>query len=301
MTANRTFYAFDHSLDVARATAERFGASVERVDVHAFPDGESLVRLVATRGGPAYVFCSLDRPNEKIFELLLAADALRRQAVSEIVLVAPYLGYMRQDRVFHTGEPISQRVFAGLLDTAFDGVLTIEPHLHRIADLSEIFSRARARSVSAARPIAEWLREVDPDAILVGPDAESAPWIGSIAERSGSKSIVASKQRLGDRSVRIELPSIPDGTTSAWIVDDIASSGTTLLAATEALHARGIERVGAIVAHALFDADTLARLEAARLDALVSTDSIPHATNRIPVAPLLAEMIEADEAEREAA
>ena len=285
-----SIFAFEHTAKLADETARRLDRPVRPIVVHTFPDGESLVRAERDQLDRALIFCSLDRPNEKIFDLLLAADALRQQGVRQLGLVAPYLAYMRQDRVFRPGEPISQRVLAGLLDGAFDEIMTIEAHLHRIAHLSEIFT-CRAHSFSAAPAIATWLKGQRNADLIVGPDAESEPWIRDVASRASLPWLVGSKTRHSDRHVEIQFPDTPKNVRSAWIIDDIASSGKTLEKAATALRDRGLERIGAVIVHALFGEQTLARLASAGIDSVVSTNSIPHPTNAISLAPLIAEKI----------
>ena len=290
MTANLELFSFPESVELARSVGRRLGLAVRPVSIHRFPDGESLVRLQSLDRSRAIIFRALDHPNDKIFEVLLAADALRRQGVKKVGLVAPYLGYMRQDRVFEAGEPISQQVLARLLDSAFDDVLTVEAHLHRIHRLSEIFSIS-AESVSASGPIADWLIQRPDQAVLIGPDEESKPWIRSIEQRAGRQWFLASKKRYSDNEVRIDLPPLPPETREAWIIDDIASSGATLETLSRILKQRGLRNIGAIVVHALFEQTTSDRLTQAGLDHLVSTDSITHPTNEISLAALLTEQI----------
>lgn len=283
-------FSFADTYDLAQAVGAILKLAVHPIDVHRFPDGESLVSVPSEGARRALVFRSLSNPNEKLFEILLAADALRRQNVSEIGLIAPYLGYMRQDQIFHPGEAISQQVVARLLDSAFDQVLTIEAHLHRIHRLTQVFS-CRADSIPAAGPIADWLRHRARPGILIGPDSESESWIRSIAQEAGLDWALASKTRHADDRVRIDLAPLPPGVRNAWIVDDIASSGATLEALTRILKERGVQNVGAIVVHALMNVETSERLERAGLERLVSTDSIAHPTNEISLAPLLANEI----------
>jgi ribose-phosphate pyrophosphokinase len=283
----REVHAFDDSFALARRLARALGSAPPApVLVHRFPDGESLVRVApATRR--AILLRSLDRPDEKLVELMLAADALRRRGVRRLTLVAPYLPYMRQDRVFHAGEPISQRVVGALLGGHFDRVLTVEAHLHRIARLSEVVP-GDARSLAAAPALAEWLARSRSRPCLVGPDAESAGWVSALAERSGLPWIVGKKERLDDRRVRVELPPLPRQAHRALLVDDVASSGATLAAAARALHRAGAARVEAVVVHALFAPGALRRLAAAGVARVVSTDTVAHPSNAIGVAPLLA-------------
>lgn len=301
MPPSLEIFAFSDAESQGARLAEALGAPMRPIEVHAFPDGESLVRAPRAAGDrPArtWIVRSLNDPNRKLVEVLLAADALRRQDADWIGLVAPYLGYMRQDRVFTEGEAVSQQVIARLLGQAFDDVLTVEAHLHRIHALADVFP-GPARSLSAAPLIAEWLRGDDGPDLLVGPDGESEPWVRAIAERVPCAWAVASKTRLGDREVRIELPGGRLEGQRIWVVDDIGSSGTTLERVARILTERGAASVGAVVVHALFEPGAEARLRAAGIDRLVSTNAISHATNAIDVTPLIAAEIEAQGAAHE--
>ena len=291
MQRSLEIFAFRECETLAREVANQLDLDLRLVDVHAFPDGESLVRIKCDTSGPVLLFRSLDHPNDRLVELLLAADGLRRQGVQEIRLVCPYLGYMRQDRVFEPGQALSQVVIAGLLGKAFDDVLTVEAHLHRIQALSEVFP-CPARSISAALVIASWLRAHTQADVIIGPDAESEPWVKAIAKEANLDWRVASKCRRGDREVEVELPVLPNGARSAFIVDDVGSSGVTLEAVAKILRGRGVPEIGAIVVHALFDADTPERLRKSGIDLLVSANSISHPSNQISLASLLAEEIE---------
>jgi ribose-phosphate pyrophosphokinase len=223
-----------------------------------------------------------------LIEVLLAADALRRAGAPRLTLIAPYLPYMRQDCVFRSGEPISQRVVGALLGAAFDRVLTVEAHLHRVRRLSEVVPGGRALSLSAAPAIAQWAAARRRGLIIVGPDAESAPWISAVARRAAVPWVVGEKRRRGDRRVTLRFPPLPPGVSHALIVDDIASSGATLAAAARALHGTGVRVVDAVVVHALIDAGGVARVRRAGIRRLLSCDTIPHPSNAISVVPLLA-------------
>ena len=109
-----SLHAFAFHEEPARRLATALGADFRGIEQRRFPDGESLVRT-APEAGAAVLYCSLDHPNDRLVDLLLASSALRDSGVRSIVLVAPYLCYMRQDVAFQPGEAVSQKVVARLL------------------------------------------------------------------------------------------------------------------------------------------------------------------------------------------
>jgi len=288
-----SLHVFPDSEAFGRELAEAVGLTSAPVALHLFPDGESLVR-VAPPGEHAVLVRSLHHPRGKVFETLLAADALRRAGARRVTLVTPYLPYMRQDDVFHPGESHSQSVFARLVSGAFDGLVTVEAHLHRLHDLGRLFS-CRAESLSAAPAVAAWLAHGPKSTVLVGPDAESRAWVAPLAERAKLPMAIGHKRRLGDASVLLELPRLA-AAERAVVVDDVVSSGATLAQTAKLLHARGFARVDAVVVHPVFAPEAFERVRASGVDEIVSTDSVPHPTNAIHLAPLVAEALRAGHA-----
>jgi ribose-phosphate pyrophosphokinase len=279
-------HALADSMLFARRLARELEAPFAPIRLHRFPDGESLVRIADVPGTHAVIVQSFNDPDPKLMPVLLAADALRRAGARRVTLVAPYLAYMRQDRVFHPGEPISQRVFGECLGRAFDRVLTLEAHLHRVHRLAQVVP-GQARSLSAAPVIAEWLRRRGAGTLAVGPDEESAPWIKAVAHTAGVPWAVGTKRRLGDRSVRIHFAALPR-CDSAVVIDDVASSGATLAAAIRGLREHGVRTVDAAVVHAIFAPGALGAIRRAGAREVVSCDTIEHPTNEIRCAGLLA-------------
>jgi ribose-phosphate pyrophosphokinase len=280
---------FEGAADLARPLARTLGAVARPIAVHRFPDGESRVRVVPGPGRSAVVIRRLDDPNAKLFEVLLAIDALRRTGVGQIALVAPYLPYMRQDRVFQTGEAVSQHVFAGVVSSAVDRLVTVEPHLHRIHELGEVFA-CPAVSIPAAPLLADWCRRLGPRTLVVGPDEESEPWARAIAEAAGLPHAVGRKHRAGDRRVRVVLPDVPP-VDRAVLIDDIASTGMTLSSAARELKRAGIRRIEAAVVHAIFARGAATALRRAGVNRIVSCDTVVHPTNAISCVPALANAI----------
>jgi ribose-phosphate pyrophosphokinase len=283
-------HGFADSAHLAARLAALMRVKYAPVRQHSFPDGESLVRVEPSAGNSAILVRSFFDPNTKLIEVMLAADALRRAGARRVTLVAPYLPYMRQDKVFEAGEPVSQRVVADLLGRSFDRVLTIAPHLHRIRSLKEIF-QCPARALSAAPAIAGWLRRNSDANLVVGPDEESAPMVRTVARLARTHWTVGKKERLGDRMVHIRFAQLPAASFRAILVDDIASSGATLAAAARALRAAGGILKGAAVVHPIFGRGALACMRGAGIPRIVSCDTLTHPTNAIPVAPLIAQAL----------
>lgn len=283
-------FAFSECAEPADRLAARIGCGVGKVDVHRFPDGESLIR-VEQPAPTVLLYRSLNNPNAKLIELLLAAAALRDNGASRVMLIAPYLGYMRQDMAFETGQAISQRVIGALLASCFDGVLTVDPHLHRVRTLTEVMPGTSAVSLSAAPALAAAI-DTATKPVLIGPDAESRQWVEEIARPLGLAVLIGSKVRLNDCEVNLSIPDIERLRGRCTIlVDDLISSGGTLLAAAGMLRAAGASRIEALCTHCLADDATLARLLAAGIDKLRATDSIAGPASQIELAGLLAQAI----------
>jgi ribose-phosphate pyrophosphokinase len=290
--------AFPEYATPARSIAAAAGLECRLVDVHRFPDGESRIALPSVVP-PAVAICrSLDHPNEKLVELLLAAAAARELGAARLTLVAPYLCYMRQDKAFAPGEAVSQRIVGRLLAAHFDRIVTVDPHLHRVRSLRMAVPCADAVALSAAPAIAGFLRGRLDAPLVLGPDRESRPWVEAIARGAGFDFAVATKTRSGDRDVTVELPEVELAGREVVIADDVASTGCTLARAAERCFARGAARVNVAVTHALFVADALPRLKAAGVDGIWSTDSVAHETNAVALAPLFAGTLRPDAGDR---
>ena len=271
----------------ARALAAEAGRAYDDVLVHRFPDGESMLRLPDALP-PRVVLCrSLDHPNDKLIELVLAAAEARVLGAQHLTLVAPYLCYMRQDRSFHSGEAVSQRIIGNLLAEHFDALVTVDPHLHRVHSMEQTVPTGHSLALLATDPVGDVIGQRVPGALLVGPDGESEQWVARAATRAGSDYVVGTKVRHGDRDVDIDLQGDFEG-RDVVLVDDVASTGRTLEVAARIIQAQGPASISVVVTHALFAGDALQRLEAVGIRNVWSTDSIPHPSNAIPLAPLLA-------------
>lgn len=287
--------AFAEESALAQALARELACPLAFISEHRFPDGEIKLTLPPSLPAQVTVLRGLQHPNDRLVQLLLAARTARQLGAARLDLVAPYLAYMRQDIAFHPGEAISQRIVAGFLADLFDRVLTIDPHLHRIDSLDEVMPGSRGIALGAAPLLgrwiaAQWPAEAPP--LLVGPDEEAEQWVRQAGAASGLHGVVCRKTRRGDRDVSVELPAAAVEGRAVVLIDDLASTGHTLVQAARALHERGAASVDAAVVHALCDDSAVARLHAAGIGRLWSTDAVPHPSNVVSVAPLLARALQ---------
>jgi ribose-phosphate pyrophosphokinase len=276
---------------LAGGLAAKLGCEVGHIEMRQFPDGETYLRLLTSPSGRAVVIvCTLDHPNDKLLPLLFAAATVRELEASKIGCVAPYLAYMRQDRRFKPGEAVTSRQVAHLLSGAFDWLVTVDPHLHRYGSLAEIYSIPTC-VIHAASLISQWISLNVANPLIIGPDGESEQWVAAVAKDAGAPHSVLEKTRHGDRSVEIRLRDLdPWKGCTPVLVDDIISSGRTMLEAVRLLAAQGWAAPVCIAVHGLFadQADVLLAQAGARV---VTSNSIPHLTNGVDLTALLADAI----------
>ena len=254
-----------------------------------FPDGESHVRVVSDcRGRDTAILCGFVPPDPWLVPLLFLAWTLRELGARSVGLIAPYLPYMRQDHRFRDGEAVSARLFAQAISAPLDWLITVDPHLHRYRELGQVY-RLPHRVVMAAPLLADWIREHVPRPVLIGPDAESRQWVAAVAQDAGAPYIVLDKVRRGDREVAVTGPTLERwaGFTPV-LVDDVISTGHTLLEAAMLLRAQGFEAPVCVGVHGLFVEGALHRLHDTGIERIATTNTVPHSTNAIDVAPAIA-------------
>jgi ribose-phosphate pyrophosphokinase len=274
--------------------AARLSAEVATAEFRRFPDGETYVRIdTPASGRTVVVVASLDRPDEKLPAVLFAASAARECGARRVVLTAPYLAYMRQDARFRPGEAVTAGVVARWLSAAFDAIVAVDPHLHRVGSLGELY-RVPTVAVSAASAVADHLRASVERPVIVGPDAESGRWVGAVAASLDAPCVVLEKVRRGDRDVLIGGA---DG-AAMWksrtpvLLDDIVSTGRTMIGAARLLEEAGFAPAVCVGVHAVFAPGAYDELRRAHVARVVTCDTIEHPSNGISLDELLARGVE---------
>lgn len=285
------FDLFGHAA-LADALARAPDAERGRLTVRRFPDEESYVRYESDlRERDVVLAANLSRPDGHIPALLFAAATARELGARSVTLMTPYLPYMRQDHRFIAGEAVTSRIFARLVCSHFDALVTVDPHLHRYAALTEIYT-IPAHQVCAAPAIARWIRTHVDKPLLVGPDAESEQWVAAVARLADAPWCVSRKTRNGDRDVSVAVPDL-----STWrdrtpvILDDIVSSGHTMIEAVKHVRKAQLLPPVCIGVHAVFADGAYDALRATGAATIVTTDTLPHPSNGISLADMLADAL----------
>ena len=297
---NATLVSGSANPALATAVARRVGWQLGVASVHRFPDGELHVAVRdSLRGHDLYVLQPTAPPVEThLLELLLLADACRRAGAARVTLVMPYFGYARQDRRAGGREPVGARVIADLLQAGT---------VHRIVALDlhsptlEGFFSVPLEHVTAVPALAEAVAAALPDGphVVVGPDLGAARLADRYGRALDLPVALIHKTRITGEEVEVHGITGTVTDCAPIIVDDMISTGATVVAAAEALQQAGCRPVFTVVAtHALLVGDAVKRLRALQgLKRMIVTDSVAsaHPTALAPdvvsIAPLLADAV----------
>jgi ribose-phosphate pyrophosphokinase len=278
------------------AAAERLagalGGEVGVLTMHEFPDDETYVRVDTDPASrDVVIVATLWHPNPMLPALLFLADAVRDLGASRAGLVAPYLAYMRQDARFRPGEAITSRSFASLVSRSVDWLVTVDPHLHRVASLSELYT-IPATAVHVAAELGAWIAANVPAPFVIGPDAESRQWVDRIAAAAHAPSTVLAKSRRGDTDVVESIPHVEDHRScTPVLVDDIISTGRTMIAAVDHLREQGTAAPVCVAVHAVFAGSSFADLTRAGASRVATTNTIAHPSNVVDVIPAITDAV----------
>lgn len=282
---------------LAAAIADELRVDVVEATVDKFPDGETQVKIIDNvREQDVFLVQPTGPPaNQNIMESLLIIDALQRASAGRITAVMPYFGYARQDRKETSRVPISAKLVANLFTAAgADRLLAVDLHAHQIQGFTDLpFDHLYA----AHTIVATVKQEVD-HPVVVAPDVGSSKMARRYARRLGTDWAIVDKERTDAHTTRVAALIGHDVTgRHALIVDDMVSTGGSLLNAADFLKDQGAETVCAAATHGILCGNAVARIEASEgLDRLYVTDTLPPAADsdkirRITIAPLLAQAI----------
>ncbi|MDI1354252.1 MAG: ribose-phosphate pyrophosphokinase [bacterium] len=282
------FFAFPGNEDLLLKLVAQQPAERGIADFRQFPDGETYVRIDSElKNRQVVIVCTLHQPDTKFLLLHFFSKIAREMGCAKITLISPYLGYMRQDKIFKVGEGLTSTYFAHLVSSCVDELITIDPHLHRIASLNKIYT-IPCRAMQAAVHIARWITQHVPNPLLIGPDSESEQWVSDVAIKAKAPFVVLQKIRTGDKEVRVSVPNVQAyaGVTPV-LVDDIISTGKSMMETILHLKKINLSAPVCVGIHAVFAPGAYQELLATGASRVVTCNTIPHESNQIDISDLL--------------
>jgi ribose-phosphate pyrophosphokinase len=284
------------------ALAESLSLELEvplgRAIVDQWKNGETRVKLDENvRGSDVFVLQpTCDPVNHHIMELLIIIDALKRASAARITAVIPYYGYAKQEKKTSGREPISPKLVANLLTVAgTDRILAVDLHAPAIEGFFDI----PVDHLRATPLLAQAFRSQihDDQVVVVSPDAGGVARAEDFRRRVGGSLAIISKQHPSpDATETLDMVGDVEGRT-AVIVDDMISTGGTLVEAAQMLKERGASSIHVAATHGIFAASAVDLIVASNIERLFVTDTLPlppaaaSKVEVISVAPLLAEAI----------
>lgn len=276
----------------AKKIATAINAKYSKTLVDKFPDEEIYIKYnTDLKGKKLIIVESLQpNPNKSLLNVIFAAKAAKMQGAKKVILIAPYLGFMRQDKMFNPGEAVNAQIMADLMNTYIDKLLTIDPHLHRILKMKDVFT-INAKNLTANSAIGDFIKKKysKKDLLIMGPDGESYQWADEIAKQVGVKDTVLHKDRHTGRNVDVNLTETVDlKGKHIVIVDDIISTGNTMIKAAIKSKKLGAKTITAIGVHGLFVENGLNKMKK-HFDNIYTVNTIEHETNKIDITPVIIE------------
>ena len=283
------------SKPLAEKVANELGLSASKLELRRFPDGEKYLRILDNVNGEdvAVIQSTYHKPDEYLFEYFLLAEALKDLGARKLTAVIPYFAYARQDERFNPGEAVSFGTVAKLIENVgTNEIYTIDAHLHRVPDISRMF-KIPAHNLSAIPLLAEYVQknfELNKP-LVIGPDEEAEQWAKAAAEKLKIDYDVLEKKRLGPEKVEIKPRRLDVKGRDVLIVDDIISTGGTIVETVKVVKREGARKIIAACVHPVLAENALAKIHEAGAHTVIGTDTIPSQVSHVSVAPIIAQAL----------
>ena len=275
------------SFDLANNIAKRLGAQLTVASLRIFSDGESNIKLSKVGKNCVIVQSTHPPTDTHLIQLLMIAKKCTDDGAQHVCAVIPYLGYARQDRAFLEGEVVSIDLVAKLFETVgVEHIITVD--IHSQLAMSYFASIQNVSSVPLLANYASKMKLRDP--IAVSPDVGGTNRAKEFARLLDIDVIVLKKSRhrvTGEVTIDEKLH-MDISKRDAIVIDDIISSGDSIIKAAEVLHKKGVGRIYAMCAHALLIRDAAQKIKSAGVQDIISTNSVPGEYSKVELSPEIA-------------
>jgi ribose-phosphate pyrophosphokinase len=285
--------ACSHGKHIAKDIAKKSKLPYSELFVEKFPDNELHIKFqtkILKNKKAILVQSFFENIDSCLIEVMFAARTARELGASSVALMAPYFPYMRQDKMFCYGEVASIHVLGEILSKILDEIYILDPHLHREKNLGHIFT-IPAHKLTANPLIVDYIKNNIKHPLIVGPDWESYKWAKATADLIGCESTILLKDRHSATKVEVYFQENIDVTgKNIILVDDMISTGNTLIKTIQALKKLGVNKVTCIAVHGIFCLSALKKLRQTGAK-VITSNSIPNAAAKIDVSGLFADKI----------
>ena len=275
------------SFDLAKNIAKRLGAQLTVASLRIFSDGESNIKLGKVGKNCVIVQSTHPPTDTHLIQLLMMAKKCTDDGAQHVCAVIPYLGYARQDRAFLEGEVVSIGLVAKLFETAgLKHIITVD--IHSQLAMSYFESIQNISSVPLLADYASKIKLRDP--IAVSPDAGGTNRAKEFARHLNIDVIVLKKSRhrvTGEVTVDEKLH-MDISKRDAIVIDDIISSGGSIIKAADVLQKKGVQKIYAMCTHALLIRDAAQKIKSAGVQDIISTNSVPGEYSKVEISPEIA-------------
>ncbi|OGH25091.1 MAG: hypothetical protein A3B47_03280 [Candidatus Levybacteria bacterium RIFCSPLOWO2_01_FULL_39_24] len=259
---------------LAQKIAEKLGQDLSPLEIYVFPDGEKRIRVLerVTDEDCVVVQPTSPEPDKSYMELFFIVDALRRSGASKIKAVIPYLGYQRQDHVFREGEAVSLEVIATLLKWGgVDEVISFDLHSIKIPEIFKI----KLNHLSALPIFAQEIKKMGKATVLISPDSGGIRRIKLLSRMLGNMPFAVIKKDRNLATGKVAMDGIEGKVKeNAVIIDDMISTGGTIVGASDLLKKKGVKEIFVFATHAVFSDQAPSILSNSSLKKVFVTDTI---------------------------
>jgi ribose-phosphate pyrophosphokinase len=273
---------------IGKRVAKELGVEYVPIEVGKFPDSELHLKIKKNPEHKNVVIINSmsGNPNDKIIETILAGGVARDYGAVKVTLVATYLPYMRQDTHFEKYDSFSSKHIIRLFNE-FDRIIAIDPHLHRLKSMKDIWPRAE--SISVDKIVAEYIKKKFKDDFeIIGPDSESRQWSAVIAKILNKKVTILNKERFGDEKIKQKEVKLDSG-VNYIIIDDIISTGRTLAGALAMAKKQGAKKLYCIGIHGILAGDAVKLIT--KHSKLITSNTIPSKFSDIDVSSAIVDAL----------
>ncbi|EKF85135.1 ribose-phosphate diphosphokinase [Methanobacterium formicicum] len=283
---------------IGGSSSQKLAANIARemddvlcpIETRKFPDGERYVRIKQDVEDGVVVVQSTGYPqDENLMELFLILKTIRNMGITDIRTVIPYFGYGRQEKSFNYGEAVSAEVVCQLIEFAgASSVYSINLHEQSICDLFKI----PAYNLSAMPAIADYVEKNVEDPVIVAPDKGALGFAQEVASILNCESDYLEKVRLSPEKVETKPKSLDVEGRDAVIIDDIISTGGTIVNACGILKEHNANKIVVSCVHPVLVGDALLKIFAAGADDVVGSDTLKSEVSNVSVASIVADALE---------